>query len=191
MTAPDPNRPSLLNSVAKSANTVLSNISTAPEARPAPTQTARPTTSGSGSSSIPQGAGSRSTFGLLLLLAALGLVWYFTPQFMAAMGKVRRSKPLINEVLCPADIHSRADVVQAFHQFALKSTTLAAAWWTHRAVEQQVALETPALQPAIQTLTNLYEQARYLPEETEFTPAQIGTARQAWEQCSANSRPAH
>lgn len=188
MAAPDPNRPSLLNSVAKSANTVLSNISTAPEARPAPTQTARPATPGSVGSFSPQGAGSRSTFGLLLLLAVLGLVWYFTPQFMAAMGNARRSKPLINEVLCPADIHSRTDVVQAFHQFALKSTTLAAAWWTHRAVEQQVALETPALQPAIQTLTNLYEQARYLPEETEFTPDQIGTARQAWEQCSANSR---
>ena len=65
-------------------------------------------------------------------------------------------------------------------------SALAAEWWTHRAVEQQVAQESPALQPAIQTLTDLYEQARYLPDDADFGPDQIGSARQALEECEAS-----
>jgi hypothetical protein len=59
-------------------------------------------------------------------------------------------------------------------------------WWTHRQVAQQVATSTPSLEPAIQQLAEIYEQARYLPEETVLTAAQIGTARRALEQCQTS-----
>ena len=85
----------------------------------------------------------------------------------------------------PADIRSRSDVVRAFHQYALRPATPAPTWWTHREVERQVAQTTPTLRPAIRTLTDLYEQARYLPDDADLTPDQIGTARRALEQCAA------
>ncbi len=177
-------RPSTFNNVTKAANNLLSDIATAPAPRPVPIRSLGSISSGG--MTVPQESDTRSLFGLLVLLAVLGLVWYFAPQLMAAMGESQRKSSLVVSVIHPADIHSRVDVVRAFHQFALRPATLAAEWWTHRAVEQRVAQETPSLQPAIQKLTDLYEQARYLPDDADFTPDQIGTARQALEQCEAN-----
>ncbi len=178
-------RPSTLNSVTKAANTLLSDIATAPAPRPAPVRSTSSTASRG--MAVPPGADSRSMFGLLMLLAVLGLAWYFAPKLIAAMSESPRQTSLVGDVIHPADVRSRGDVIRAFHQFALRPTTMAAEWWTHRAVEQQVAQETPALQPAIQTLADLYEQARYLPDDADFGPNQIGTARQALEQCEASS----
>ena len=180
-------RPSTLNSVTKAANNLLSDIATAPAPRPAPVRSSGSTASRG--MTVASGADARSMLGLLMLLAMLGLVWYFAPQWMAALGESQRKANVIGDVIHPADIRSRVDVVRAFHQFALRPATLAAEWWTHRAVEQQVAQDTPALQPAIQTLTDLYEQARYLPDDADFGPDQIGSARQALEQCEASQQP--
>ncbi len=178
-------RPSTLNNVTKAANTLLSDIATAPAPRPAPVRSTSSTASRG--MAVPLGADSRSMFGLLMLLAVLGLAWYFAPKLIAAMSESPRQTSFVGDVIHPADVRSRGDVIRAFHQFALRPTTMAAEWWTHRAVEQQVAQETPALQPAIQTLADLYEQARYLPDDADFGPNQIGTARQALEQCEASS----
>ena len=177
-------RPSTFNNVTQAANNLLSDIATAPAPRPAPIRS--PGSISSGGMTVPQESDTRSLFGLLMLLAVLGLVWYFAPQLMAGIGESQRKSSLVVGVIHPADIRSRGDVVRAFHQFALRPATMAAEWWTHRAVEQRVAQETPSLQPAIQKLTDLYEQARYLPDDVDFTPDQIGTARQTLEQCEAN-----
>ena len=122
-----------------------------------------------------------------MLLAVLGLVWYFVPYLMAAINDSHRAVSLVGGEIHPADIRSRSDVVRAFHQYALRPATPALTWWTHREVERQVAQTTPSLKPAIQTLANLYEQARYFPDDADFTPDQIGTARRALEQCQATS----
>ena len=180
-------RPPTLSNVTKAANTLLSDIATAPAPRTTSARSSGSVTSGG--TTVSQGADSRSMFGLLMLLAVMGLAWYFAPRWIAAMSASPRQANAVGDVIHPADILSRVDVVRAFHQFALRPATMAAEWWTHRAVEQQVAQVTPALQPAIQTLTDLYEQARYLPDDADFTPDQIGTARQALEQCEA-SQPA-
>ena len=120
-----------------------------------------------------------------MLLAVLGLVWYFVPHLLTAIHESRLVGSPVGGEMRPADIRSRSDVVRAFHHFALRPATPAPTWWTHREVERQVAQATPSLQPAIQTLTDLYEQARYLPGDADFTPDQIGTARRALEQCEA------
>ena len=185
--SPPLERPSTLNNMTKSANNMLSNIVTAPAPRSAPVRSTGSVSSGG--MTAPQGGDARSMLGLLMLLAVLGLVWYFAPQMMAAMGESQRKASVVGDVIHPADIRSRVDVVRAFHQFALRPATLAAEWWTHRAVEQQVVQETPSLQPAIQALTDLYEQARYLPDDADFGPDQIGSARQALEQCEASQQP--
>ncbi|MBC8113505.1 MAG: DUF4129 domain-containing protein, partial [Candidatus Saccharimonas sp.] len=181
---PDTERRSPSSPLSKAAENIFSDIATAPAARPAPVQSSR--TGSSGAVIDSQGADTRSTLGLLMLLAALGLVWYFIPQLLAAISQSQRAGSPLGAEIHPADIRTRRDVVRAFHQYALRPATPAPTWWTHREVERQVAATTPALQPTIQTLADLYEQARYLPDDTNFTPDQIGSARHALEQCEAS-----
>jgi hypothetical protein len=166
----------------KAAGEFLSGIAVAPSPTPATSPTSR--TASTGASSNPGGGDSRSTMGLLLLLAALGAVWFFAPGLLSAFDKARRAaESTACVVLRSSDIRSRSDVVVAFHQFALRPAMSAQSWWTHRRVERQIADAAPSLQPSIQTLTDLYEQARYLPDDAEFTPDQIGTARSALATC--------
>lgn len=182
---PNPEHRSPLSQVSKAAGNILSDIATPPASRPAPVRSPHATSSGGAADS--PGASTRSTVGLLILLAVLGLVWYFVPHLLAAINESRLVGSPVGGELHPADIRSRSDVVRAFHQYALRPATPVLTWWTHRKVERQVAEATPALQPAIQTLTDLYEQARYLPDDADFTPDQIGTARRALERCRATS----
>lgn len=136
-----------------------------------------------GGSSRSQGTSSRSTETLLLLLAGLGLVWYFLPRVVSAVKELpllRRSNSA-SEWMTSADIRTREDVVRAFHQFALQSTMPISDWWTHREVERQVADSDPALKPSIKVLADLYELARYLPVEVELTPDQVSLARRELE----------
>ena len=114
-----------------------------------------------------------------MLLAALGLVWYFLPRVVTAVkeSQLLRRSSAVGEVTSSAGILTREDVVRAFHQYALQSAMSVPTWWTHREVERQVADTTPALKPSIQVLADLYELARYLPGEAELTPDQIGIAR--------------
>ena len=121
-----------------------------------------------------------------MLLAALGLVWYFLPRVVTAVKEshlLRRSST-VGEVASSAGIRTREDVVRAFHQYALQSAMSVPTWWTHREVERQVADTTPALKPSIQVLADLYELARYLPGEAELTPDQIGIVRRELENVS-------
>ena len=178
---PAAERRSPLSRVSQAAGNILSDIATPPASVRSPRATSSSGTADS------QGAGSRSTVGLLMLLAVLGLVWYFVPHLLAAINDSRLAGSPVGGAIHPADIRSRSDVVRAFHQYALRPATRASTWWTHREVERQVAESTPTLRPAIQTLTDLYEQARYLPDNANFTPDQIGTARRALEQCQAAS----
>ena len=86
--------------------------------------------------------------------------------------------------LKPSDINSRADIVRAFHEFALRSAQSVQSWWTHRAVQQAILEKAPEYRAAVETLANTYEQARYLPVEQELSPEQLESARAALQQCS-------
>jgi hypothetical protein len=86
--------------------------------------------------------------------------------------------------LKPADINSRADVVRAFHEFAMRSAQSVQSWWTHRNVQQAILEKAPEYRAAVETLANTYEQARYLPVEQELSPEQLESARSALLQCS-------
>ncbi len=86
--------------------------------------------------------------------------------------------------LKPSDINSRADVVRAFHEFAMRSAQSVQSWWTHRTVQRAILEKAPEYQAAVETLANTYEQARYLPVEQELSPEQLESARAALQQCS-------
>ena len=178
-----PKPPSTAGNVMKSVGNFFSEIANPPDAKPAQSRPS-PTVSPSGASNSQQ-AGSQSTGPLLMLLVLLGLAWYFLPQMLTSIQK--KSHPVLGTVggaIPSAAIRTREDVVRAFHRYALQSDMSVPTWWTHREVERQVAEATPTLQPSIQTLANLYEQARYLPDEADFTPEQIGIARRELETVS-------
>lgn len=179
---PGMERRSTAGTVFESVGKVFNEMAAAPDAKIAGPRQGR---SPSGSSES-QNATSRSTGPLLLLLAALGLVWYFLPRVVTAVkeSQLLRSSNSAGGVTTSADIRTREDVVRAFHQYALQSAMPVPDWWTHREVERQVADTTPALKPSIQVLADLYELARYLPGEAELTPDQIGMVRRELENVS-------
>lgn len=179
-----PERRSTAGKVFESVGNVFKEMVAAPEAQSGNAR-ARPGRFASGTSDS-QRATSRSTGPLLMLLAALGLVWYFLPRVVTAVQEsplLRRSSSA-GEVTPSANIRTREDVVRAFHQYALHSAMSVPTWWTHREVERQVVGTTPALKPSIQVLADLYELARYLPGDAELTPDQIGIARRELENVS-------
>ena len=180
---PAPALPSTAGNVMKSVGDFFSEMAAPPNAKPVQSRPS-PTVSPSGVSNSQQ-AGSQSTGPLLMLLVVLGLAWYFLPRMLSSIQK--KSHPVLGRVggaIPPDDIRTRSDVVRAFHRYALQSDMSVPTWWTHREVERQVAEATPTLQPSIQSLANLYEQARYLPDDADFTPDQIGIARRDLENVS-------
>lgn len=83
----------------------------------------------------------------------------------------------------PGEIHSRDDVISAFHALALNSRQRVESWWTHRAVATKLAAASPLKKDAVQTLAEIYEQARYLPDDVELPADTIQSARTALIEC--------
>lgn len=79
----------------------------------------------------------------------------------------------------PKTIRTREDVVMAFHVIAARAPEVAATWWTHRRAAHALVEADPKSQAAVETLTVLYEQARYLPRDAAMTPEQLAEASQA------------
>ncbi len=122
----------------------------------------------------------------LILLAAICLIAILalrrsqTQLYSQHAGAVGFAHPVR-----AGSIRTREDVIRAFHYFVGESFGLTQVWWTHRAAANQIATATPATKSAIHALADVYEQARYLPPETEFPPDQILLAKRALEQCES------
>jgi len=81
------------------------------------------------------------------------------------------------------DVQSKADVVRAFHRMALQPTRATEHWWTHQMVARDIRDASPGKDEQVRILTRLYEQARYLPQDVDFTPEQIREAQSALKCC--------
>ena len=80
-------------------------------------------------------------------------------------------------------IETKADLVRAFHAMALKPTRNTEEWWTHSKVVTELVQDAPEQTESATVLADLYEQARYLPDDHEFSESQIREARKAIRQC--------
>ncbi len=120
------------------------------------------------------------------VLAALAIAFFGLRHFKFG-GNAAAELQFAGPPLKPDDINSRADVVRAFHEFALRSAQSVQSWWTHRTVQQAILEKAPEYRAAVETLTNTYEQARYLPVEQELSPEQLESARSALQHCSRKS----
>jgi hypothetical protein len=117
------------------------------------------------------------------VLAALAIAFFGLRHFKFR-GEDAAEFQFAGPPLKPSDINSRADVVRAFHEFAMQSAQSVQSWWTHRTVQQAILEKAPENRTAVETLANTYEQARYLPVEQELSPEQLESARSALQQCS-------
>ena len=171
---------SRLNKWNDAASDFLSDLSTAPQA-PTPSRSIP----GDGSPVSADSPLAMVSF-LLVGLGLLGLV---------AVLAVLMRRPLLNlvsdatgitgpkRVFKTREIRSREDVIAAFHELALSPQRLVESWWTHRAAAQKLAAELPQQGQAVQTLVEIYEQARYLPDDIELPADKIQSVRTALAEC--------
>ena len=165
---------SMIDSLRKSASEILAGPS-------------RDSNSGNSAASSAASAASNAFSGefdftpvlvLAGILAALAIAFFGLRHFKFR-GNDAAELQFAGPPLKPADINSRADVVRAFHEFALRSAQSVQSWWTHRTVQQAILAKAPEYRAAVETLANTYEQARYLPVEQELSPEQLESARAA------------
>ena len=162
------------------ASDFLSDLSTAPSA-----PTASRSSSG-GDSSVSEEAPLAIGSFFLVALGLMGLI---------AVAAFMMRRPLLKlvsdaagiagpgRIRQPSDIRSREDVITAFHELALNPRILIESWWTHRAAATKLAAESPQQGNAVRTLAEIYEQARYLPDDVELPAEKIQSARTALAEC--------
>lgn len=175
---------SALNKIRKAAGDLFSGRPESPQ---------RNTPSGGSSASLSTPA-LESQFDLTPVAVLAGLIaavaaGFFGLRFLKLRAAISTSVGHTAAPIAPAEIQNRADVIRAFHEFAMRSTKSVQSWWTHRAVERVIVTASPEKKAAVETLTNAYEQARYLPQELELSTEQMHLTRIALQQC-ANGVPA-
>jgi hypothetical protein len=112
---------------------------------------------------------------ILLVLAGCG-IWLL---------KVRQQKIAVAAQLAakttrmPVDLSTKSDVLDAFHAMSAKTAAADAPWWTHRRAATELFESAPHGRHALEALTSVYEQARYLPGDEPLDPNELSTARKA------------
>ncbi|APZ94284.1 hypothetical protein Fuma_03910 [Fuerstiella marisgermanici] len=159
---------STIGQLKKSAGNFISGLAATP-----PTAAAQPP-AGGGSNAGGSVAGG-STWLILVVLAVFAVV------FGISMGVLRSKLPQhqSGRQVSVSEIRSKADVIAAFHQMAFQPPRTTEPWWTHQKVVDDLTTQPPVASTPARELGELYEQARYLPDEADFTPQQIQTAREA------------
>lgn len=122
-------------------------------------------------------SGGRMLFAatLFLLIAAAGVAVYRYRNFFFTGHQAETGVPT-----APQFFKDRRDVVRAFHFLAASFPELLHDWWTHGRAAKAIADGNPSQRDAIHTLARLYEAARYMPEEANFSEQQLDSARQAF-----------
>lgn len=170
---------SLLDGLRKSASEILAGPSRSPNSR----NSTIASTASTASSAFSGEFDVTPVLVLAGILAALAIV-FFGLRHVKVRSANAAELQFAGPPLKPSDINTRADVVRAFHEFAMRSAQSVQSWWTHRTVQQAILERAPEYRAAVETLANTYEQARYFPAEQELTPEQLESARSALQQCS-------
>ncbi len=78
-------------------------------------------------------------------------------------------------------IRDRWDVVRVFHRLATRAGLPVQLWWPHQKAAVAIADSAPWAASEADSLTRIYEKARYLPEQYRLSDAQLAAARVAVE----------
>ncbi|MEZ6130916.1 MAG: hypothetical protein R3C59_19780 [Planctomycetaceae bacterium] len=132
------------------------------------------------SDNLPTASWSSWVAGVAVLAVLIALLMWRTGVIDPAKAAAAGSRLLTGD-----DLRSKADVVRAFHRLALHPHRSTEEWWTHQMVVDDIRESSPEKTYQIQVLAELYEQARYLPDEAEFTQEQIQEAKAALKRCES------
>lgn len=182
---------SVLDRIGKAASEFLRDVATAPPSTPSGAGRSMTSTGGGARAATP-GPGAISgpmiaaVFGMMALMIAAAAVLLLARKKLRPLSATREWSAG-GGIVPPSGIRTRSDLIRAFHHFVLQPMSLVQSWWTHREAAIHIARRAPERQAAIETLTGLYERARYLPEDQELTPEQFRAAQLALEQCEACS----
>ncbi|MCR9292853.1 MAG: hypothetical protein NXI32_09045 [bacterium] len=115
----------------------------------------------------------------LLAIGALVLTWWFVRRLRVGRESEKSTQNAwVQRRLCQG-LRTRDDVVQAFHDLVLRLPKPAMTWWAHRSAAEHVRAEQPEYAEAVSQLSEVYEQARYLPPEAQLTSDQMQRAERA------------
>lgn len=123
---------------------------------------------------------------LAFLAAITGFIALFlyhrqsSPASRTLAGKNFQAGDYIQQ---PELIRDRTDVIRAFHQLAYRIAYPLETWSTHRRIESQVSRTSPAIQSPLHVITEVYEQARYLPTHVQLSEDQLASVRKAIQAC--------
>lgn len=181
--SPSPNSDSSLGKIRDAASGFFSDLSKAPQA-PAPPS---PSNSGSGGGSVlatdaPFAIGS-IFFVACALIGVGGMIAYLMRKPLMKLVTDATGVTRGHSKLQRGEIQTRADVIAAFHDLALSPRQTVESWWTHRAAAEKLGAESPQSRQAVDTLAEIYEQARYLPDNVVLPADRIQSARTALAEC--------
>ncbi len=124
---------------------------------------------------------------LVLSIVVLVIVGYIQKKWFVSLW--HESITERRQSIKPWEVSNRNDIVRAYHQLAGTGHNPASDWWTPRRAAQHLATKNPTAGQPLQLLLELYEKARYCPEQFELTDAEIESARRALERCEKCSSP--
>lgn len=161
-------------------------ISTVPDSAPNANPTASSSADTAAAPSI-SGDWQLGWFASLVLafsvVFGIAMVFLIRGRVASLLNPTPKDHQIAEQVL-RSGIASRLDVIRAFHRLALGGSHGIANWWTHGLVANRLAERTPQWESAIQELTAIYVEARYLPAETDLSHEQLERARAAVHQCA-------
>lgn len=132
-------------------------------------------TAGSGGSGGSMLSGTDLLLPLLLMAGAGCAAWWLQRR----RPESETDLAILTAARMPKAIQSREDIVTAFHVIAARAPEVAAIWWTHRRAALALSEANPKSQADVETLSNLYELARYLPRDQAMTAEQMAAASHA------------
>ena len=174
---------SSLGKIRDAASGFFSDLSQAPQA-PA----ASPTSNSAAGGGSPLSTDTPFAIGSLFFVACVlfgigGLVAYLMRKPLMKLVADATGVTRGHSAFQQNEIRSRADIIAAFHDLALSPRQAVESWWTHQAAAQKLAEESPQSKSAVNTLAEIYEQARYLPDDVELPADKIQSARTALAEC--------
>lgn len=155
--------------------TAKSNSSAVPEPTPLSLDDALP--------QLPDDISAESAFPFLLIVGLVVAVLLLASRHRS--HKQSSETHFRHVPVKPRDIRSREDVVRAFHWLTEATTPQFAEWWHHRRALETMVEYSPDREDAIRELAELYEVARYDPNNESFGDARLQQARDALAGCLA------
>lgn len=120
---------------------------------------------------------------LLLLLIALCLLYFGRHNITPIIQSIRKERMDVAIPLAELEIRDRGDVVRAFHLLVERRVRFFENWWTSRRVMTQVNTKAPAVSNPMRVAVEVYEMARYLPEDIPIPEAELQRVRVALRDC--------